>query len=118
MAGCVVVLTTSDSCTATVFTGVTGASVSFSATEPAGFSGQRLLKIRETDGGDFYARLGLEEGDLATLREDHWLRGGYQGFTGEVELDEGPPGEIRVPQGDLSGIRLPEGRGVVVRRLL
>jgi SSS family solute:Na+ symporter len=64
------------------------------------------------------ARLGLEEGDLATLREDHWLRGGYQGFTGRVELDEGPADELRVPAGDLSGVRLRDGCGVVVRRLL
>jgi hypothetical protein len=31
------------------------------------FSGQRLLKIRETDGGDFYARLGLEERDVLMI---------------------------------------------------
>jgi protein-disulfide isomerase len=31
------------------------------------FSGQRLLKIRKVDGGDFYARLGLEAGDVPII---------------------------------------------------
>jgi protein-disulfide isomerase len=34
---------------------------------PGEFSGQRLLKIRKVDAGDFYARLGLEAGDVPII---------------------------------------------------
>jgi SSS family solute:Na+ symporter len=63
-------------------------------------------------------RLAVADGDLVTVRDAYWLRGGYEALTGRAVFAAAEPGAVQVEQGALARLGLRPGRTVVVERRL
>jgi len=62
--------------------------------------------------------LQVNDGDLVSLWEAHWFRGGYKALTGRVALDDGTVGEVRVEDSYMHRLRMKERTAVYLRRLM